>query len=155
MRLNGPPVGGADWRRLGWLFCVFALALAGCESNPVATLKRYPVKGKVVLADGKPVANAKVVFVGKSVALTAPAPIESDGSFTVKSNSGDGLPEGEYRIRIEVDESELPVVKGAPAKRSAPLPFAAKYADEDTSGLTATVTTDETKNTFEFKLSKS
>jgi hypothetical protein len=30
--------------------------------------------------------------------------------------------------------------------------FASKYLDEDTSGLTATVTADESKNQFEFKL---
>jgi hypothetical protein len=155
MRLTVPAVGDPYRRRLGWVLSALALALAGCESNRATAMKRYPVKGKVLLSDGKPLANGKIVFVGKTVGLTSPSPIESDGTFTVKSSSGDGLPEGDYRVRIEIDESELPVVKGAPPKRPGSLPFPAKYADEDSSGLTATVTTDETKNNFEFKLSKS
>jgi hypothetical protein len=115
----------------------------------------YPVKGKVLLADGKPPTAAKIVFIGKKTGLTSPSPIESDGTFTFKGRPGDGLPEGDYLVRIEIDESKLPVVKGAPSKRPGSLPFAAKYSDEDSSGLTATVTTDESKNNFEFKLSKS
>ena len=47
---------------------------------------------------------------------------------------------------------ELPVIKGALPKRPSSLPFPGKYTDEESSGLNATVTTDETKNNFEFKL---
>jgi hypothetical protein len=64
------------------------------------------------------------------------------------------LPEGEYRVRLDVDESKLPTVKGAPSKQQGSLPFPEIYADEDTSQLTATVKPDQTSNSFEFKLTK-
>jgi hypothetical protein len=115
------------------------LGVVGCESSPLAGTKVYPVRGKVLLPDGKPAATARIVFVGTKSGLTMPVPIESDGTFVVKGSLGEGLPEGEYKVRIEVDESKLPQVKGGPGQRSAALPFPEKYLDEDTSGLTATI----------------
>jgi len=132
---------------------VVVVGLAGCESNPLSSMRLYPVKGKVLLADGKPLTTGRIVFVAVKSTLTSPSTIEGDGTFTVKGSTGDGLPEGEYRIRIEIDESKLPTVKVA-SKRIGSLPFPEKYADEDTSKLTATVKPDETSNNFEFKLTK-
>jgi hypothetical protein len=103
----------------------------------------YPVKGKVTLPDGKPFAAGKVIFAGK---VTATTTTESDGTFTVKGTN-DGLPEGEYTVRLEIGES-VPAV----AKKRAVLPFAAKYLEEDRTDLTATVKPDAT-NDFDFKLS--
>jgi hypothetical protein len=140
---------------MGCFLTTLLVGLGGCSGNPLNSMRVYPVKGKVLLSDGKPVTACKIVFIGKKSGLTSPSPVESDGSFTFKGQSGDGLPEGDYLVRIEVDETKLPAVKGAPPKHSRTLPFAAKYSDEDSSGLTATVTTDESKNNFEFKLSKS
>jgi len=130
------------------------VGLAGCESNPLSSMRLYPVKGKILLADGKPLTSGRIVFVAMKSTLTSSSSIESDGTFTVKGSTGDGLPEGEYRIRVDVDESKLPTVKGTTPKRSTPLPFPDKYSDEDTSKLTATVKPDETSNNFEFKLTK-
>lgn len=136
----------ALFRFSGLLTAVLALAAAGCESNnPLAGATLYPVKGRVLLADGKPLASGHVVFVGSKSGISSTATIESDGSFTFKGASNDGLPEGEYKIRIEAGASG-----GGKSKTN--IPFAGQFLDEDTSGLTATVTNDESKNSFELKL---
>ena len=134
-------------RRLGWLLTVVGIGLAGCSSD-----KLYPVKGKILLPDGKPLTAGKVLFVGIKSRTRSEWPLwkAPANDFTFKGPSGDSaLPVGEYRVVIE------PAVN-APAKKSAGkltlFPFAAKYSDEDGSDLKAVVTTDESQNNFEFKL---
>jgi hypothetical protein len=111
----------------------------------------HPVKGKVLRADGKPLTSGRIVFVAAETTITSTATIESDGGFQFKGSSGDGLPAGEYRVRIEFG---TPASGAKGTKSQADLPFPTKYLDEDTSELTATVTTDESKNNFEFKLNQ-
>jgi hypothetical protein len=112
----------------------------------------YPVKGKVVLADGKPLAAGNIVFVATESTLTTAAKLDNDGTFTVKG-SKEGLPAGDYLVRIEVDESETGPSKAKSTRRKGgPVPFPDKYLDEDASGLRATVKPGE--NNFEFKLIK-
>jgi hypothetical protein len=139
-------------RRLArWLTGAVVLVLAGCgEPNPLKGAKLYPVKGKVLLADGKPLTSGHVVFVRTDSAISSTATIESDGGFAFKGSTGDGLPEGEYKVRIEAGSPD--VVKGSGGRSKTSLPFATKYLDEDSSILKATVTTDEGKNNFDFKL---
>jgi hypothetical protein len=122
-----------------------ALCCQGCgdANNPLAGATFYPVKGKVVMADGKPLTAGRIVFAATKSTMSSTAPIDGDGSFTFKSPSGDGLPEGDYKIRIE------PTTTG---KTKGVMPFPGMYTDEDQSGLKATVTSDENKNNFEFKL---
>jgi hypothetical protein len=128
------------------LITVVTVALAGCGgSNPLSGVKVYPVKGKVTLPDGKPLGSGKAVFVGTKLSITSSANIESDGSFTFKGGAnGDGLPEGEYKVRLETD--------GATRTKKGTPPFPAKYLDEDASDLTATVKPDESSNNFDLKL---
>ena len=100
----------------------------------------------MLLPDGKALTSGQVVFVGSKTMVTSSATIESDGSFTFKGASGDGLPEGDYKIRIEGGSGS------GGKKGKANNPFADQFLDEDTSELTATVTSDESKNNFELKL---
>jgi hypothetical protein len=153
MRLIDRSAGDRALRFLGWFVTAVAVGLAGCGGNPLTSMRLYPVKGTVLFADGKPLTSGRIVFVPVKSVLSFTSTIESDGTFTVKGTTGNGLPEGDYQVRIEIDESKLPTVKGAPAKRGS-LPFPEKYADEGTSGLKATVKPDETSNNFEFKLTK-
>jgi hypothetical protein len=134
-------------RLLCCLLVVLAAGQAGCGGSPVDRMTFYPVKGKVLLPDGKPLTSGKVVFIGTGNSLTAPTDIKSDGTFEVKGQK-DGLPEGEYRVRIDPEG----VSGGAGKSRKAALPFSGKYTDEDASVLKATVKTGE--NNFEFKLTK-
>jgi hypothetical protein len=128
-----------------------ALAVGGCgERNSLTSAKFYPVKGKVLLSDGKPLSSGNVVFVGTKSMVTSTAAIESDGSFTFKGPSGDGLPEGEYKIRIEGGSASGG--KSGSDKSKSTLPFANQFLDEDASGLARTVTSDEANNNFELKL---
>ena len=64
-----------------------------------------------------------------------------------KGQPGDGLPEGDYRVRLEVGESNSS--QGHSRRDNA---VSEKYLDEDASDLTATVKPDESSNNFEFKL---
>jgi len=127
------------------------IALAGCggqNGNPFGGLQRHAVKGKVLLADGKPLTTGHVVFLSDAPPASGSADIGSDGAFEFKNPSGDGLPEAKYKVHITLG----PTAGNASGGRAAKPAFASKYLDEDTSGLTATVTSDESKNQFEFKL---
>jgi hypothetical protein len=155
MRSNDRATGHFALRRLGSLLAAAALGLAGCaERDPLQSMRLYPVKGRVLLEDGKPLTSGRIVFVATKSSLTSTSPLESDGTFTVKGRTGDGLPEGEYRIRIDFDDSKLPIARGV-KRPNLPLPFAQKYADEDASYIKRTVMPDEAKNNFEITLTKS
>jgi hypothetical protein len=146
MRLfSGRPLKAA----LIWLTtAALAVAVVGCESNPLSGAKLYPVKGTVLLPDGKPLTSGHVVFVGTGSTITSSANIESDGSFAFKGAAGEGLPPGEYKVRIEPGSDGK--ARGGKSKNA--YPFAEQFLDEDASGLTATVTDDGAKNSFELKL---
>src|SRR4051794_19717171 len=96
------------WRRVDRLTVVIAAVLAGCSGNTLSSMSAYPVKGKVVLADGKPLTSGRVVFVNPDKALEFDGPVGSDGSYTVKSDLGEGAPEGSYKVRIEIDAADKP-----------------------------------------------
>ena len=119
--------------------CGLVLALwagvAGCrQSDSLPNLKVYEVKGKVLLADGKPLTNGWVYFVPKGeLTVTPSAIIGSDGTFSlITGGSGEGVPAGDYKIRIETPGFQ-------PAQKSKKGPFPSKYTDEDSSGIVITV----------------
>jgi hypothetical protein len=125
---------------LGLGVALSALA-AGCgdpDAAPAA-MKTYPVKGKVVLADGKPLASGVVVLASPEKGMEFEAPLEPDGSFRVKTAYGDGAPEGSYQVRIQPDMSKPGEAKAKGRRAAANLPYPPKYGDETTSGLTAVV----------------
>ena len=107
----------SDWARQGVLLgfgmataAVLAVVTAGgCGGgdNPLASATLYPVTGTVVLPDGKPLSSGHVVFVATTSTVTSTATIDSDGKFAIKSDSGGGLPEGEYKIRIEAGSGSV------------------------------------------------
>jgi hypothetical protein len=116
-----------------------AAGLAGCKggADALPVLKVYEVKGKVLLADGKPLTNGSVYFVPKGeLTITPNAAIGADGTFSVVTGgSGEGAPAGEYKVRIEAAGVQV----GQKSKK--PL-FPFKYTDEDSSGLVVTVRPD-------------
>ena len=125
------------------------LGATGCEKNPLASVTLYSVKGKVLLADGKPLSSGRVIFVGNESMISSTANIESDGSFEFKAGSSGGLPEGAYKVKIEGGAGTDGSASG---KSKGGLPFDKQFLDEDASKLTATVTNDEAKNNFDFTL---
>ena len=118
--------------------------LAGCgDSGAEAQVATYPVKGKVLQADGRPMTAGQVIFVPDGPAgRRAVGDINSDGTFALMTyKSGDGAAPGNYRVAIDPTPAEpgkpASVVKGKKgAGFSGKLQ---KYSDEDTSGLVATV----------------
>ena len=130
-------------RRSAWsLVAAPAATAAGCGGGAPNLGSSYPVKGKVTLPDGKPLPQVKVVFSGP---VTGSATTESDGTFAFKGDTA-GLPAGEYKVRLEILESKGTLKR--PVQQ-----FPDRYADEDGSGLTASVKPDG-PNDFDFKLTK-
>jgi len=125
-------------RRLSGLFVAVWAGLAGCRnSDSLPVLQLYQVKGKVLLADGKPLTGGLVTFVPKGdLPVTPSSVIASDGTFSlVTGGSGEGAPPGDYKIRVEA-----PQLPSAANSKKPPFPF--KYTDEDSSGLVITVRAD-------------
>jgi hypothetical protein len=122
---------------------LFLLGLAGCGGPGPYSGTLYPVKGQVLLADGKPLTGGSVQFIPKQRGLPASGRIESDGTFSLKSlKTGEGAAPGEYKIRIE-PSSELLAKKGRTAQK---LPFASKYREYDgNTGLTTTIKAEATQ----------
>jgi len=111
--------------------------LAGCGgSDSLPSLPVYEVKGKVVLADGKPLTGGFISFVPKGdLPVTPSGVIGPDGTFSVVTGgSGEGAPAGDYKIRVEAPQFQQP----APKFKTRPL-YPPRYADEDSSGLVITV----------------
>ncbi len=83
--------------------CLLMLVAAGCGGEPLP--KRYPVVGRV-LVDGKPAADATVVFhplVPVDVALPQPIGFtDAQGNFALTTiDSRDGAPPGDYAITVQ------------------------------------------------------
>lgn len=130
---------GAAW--LPWLLVI---GLGGCSgTSAIEPQALYVTKGKVELADGKPLSSGKIEFVPlqAKVAETV-GDINPDGSFRIKTHDldqGEGASAGEYKIRIRPGRKNL-VRRGQflVVDRSR-LPYNPKYLNEETSQLTATV----------------
>jgi hypothetical protein len=126
---------GSRARWISSIVLAFSAGLAGCgNSGSLPRLQVYEVKGKVVLADGKPLTGGVVSFVPiGDLPITPSATIASDGTFSVVTGgSGEGAPTGDYKVRIEA-----PGLSQDP-KSKKPL-FPSKYTDEDSSRLVVTV----------------
>jgi hypothetical protein len=90
-----------SYRRL-----VCCLVLLGAVLCPACSSDRkpvYPVKGQV-LVNGKPAANAQVLFHptdGASEELKPTGQTDDEGYFTLTSyKNGDGAPEGSYNVTV-------------------------------------------------------
>jgi hypothetical protein len=111
-------------RRISWAAVLLSLAAMGCGN------RLYPVHGKVILEDGKPLTKGLVVFEsqGGEKPVTARGDVQPDGTYQLGTRRpGDGAPAGRYRVlispRVDVDSPQ-------------PAGFDNRYMDFDTSGLT-------------------
>jgi hypothetical protein len=114
---------------------------AGCgDPNAASSIKVYPVKGQVLLPDGKPLKSGRAVLVSTEKGMEFTGEVGSDGNFAIKTSYGDGAPEGTYKVRIEYDDPNQVPAKGKPSRRNVSnLPFSPKFTDESTSDLSVTV----------------
>jgi hypothetical protein len=127
------------------------LTFAGCSSRPdkwaAKRPKTYPAKGRV-LWDGKPEEGIVVSLDSKVHNVSASAITDSTGAFKLKTyKTGDGAVAGEHAVRLEKrivkDPQALIVVEVVILPK--------KYADPQTSGLTATVV-EKGPNEFTFEV---
>jgi hypothetical protein len=119
---------------LSGLVVALGLGLSGCgHRDALPVLQVYEVKGKILLADGKPLSGGWVYFVPKGdLTVTPSAEIGPDGTFSVVTGgSGQGAPPGDYKLRIDTPQFHA-------AKNQKPL-VPQKYTDEDSSNLVVTV----------------
>jgi hypothetical protein len=97
----------------------------------------YPVKGQVLLADGKPLQMGRVVFFRNEVPpIALSGDIQPDGRFELASTAlGNGAPAGNYRVKI--DPNSVPDLGARPSAKIPRIPR--KYTEEDGVGLAVTV----------------
>ena len=82
---------------LSLLAIPLALAISGCNSGEQV----YPVKGKVVFADGSPAMFGDIEFQSSSKPVNARGKIQRDGTFVLGTNRrDDGAIEGEHKVVI-------------------------------------------------------
>jgi hypothetical protein len=116
----------------------FALAGCGLGGPPDGTpnVATHPVKGKILLGDGKPLTGGRVYLVPEELtALQAQGDIGPDGTFALATlQPGDGAAPGTYKVRIEPAAVDVTAPKAAKAPK-----IAARYTDEDSSGLVVTI----------------
>ncbi len=115
--------------RWGAFSLLMALA-GGCGGVYDAT-----VSGLVTL-DGTPVPRGTVTFHATSGGPAAYAPIQENGSYTVRTGREGGLPAGEYEVTVTANE----VPADLQSKDGRPLPPGKSitpiwYRSKDTSGL--------------------
>lgn len=149
------------------------LAVGGCGGSESGFPKTYPVTG-VVKVDGKPVEGAIVTFQLENAQGNAIGNTDAKGEFSLSTyRPNDGAVAGQYRVAItkpaeggtaagdtpppgQIASADLPSDYAPPAKPAAnggakKNEVPSKYANDQTSGLRATVATSG-KNYFEFDL---
>jgi|688.fasta_scaffold81906_4 hypothetical protein len=143
-------------RLIAVVACLAAVpAVTGCGTKGVPT---YPVRGTVTL-DGKPVDGATVMFVPPAGPPNS-AVTDNAGTFAI---AAPGVPAGACGVTI-TKMTGGPVLNNPTPEdlqRLAQNPAAAKpptsvipekFGRTDTSGLSANVTSDASKNVFDFDL---
>jgi hypothetical protein len=125
------------WHRRAFLGVIGAVFVAGCgpKFNTTPPPKVYPVKGKVLLASGKPVSGGVITFHPKTTrGAEASGEIGKDGSFqltTIVKN--DGAMPGSYTVSVN------PHFKDGRYTAAPASPVPPKFGAPGTSGLTVEV----------------
>ncbi|MDO5552131.1 MAG: carboxypeptidase-like regulatory domain-containing protein [Planctomycetia bacterium] len=122
------------------LCTVILLAAMGCGKGYV------PLSGKVTFPDGKPLTKGTVTFSTDS--FMARGPLNEQGQYVLGSmDLGDGLPPGEYVVRVdgatETKESKVKGPSGSPMMQPVSL------IDEK---FTTTCKVDSGTKTFDFEV---
>jgi hypothetical protein len=139
MRLMRLPIARPAARALAVLGLA---ALTGCGGAGGT----YPVRGKVVYADGAPVSGGVINF-EPAGAEGEPATgiVNQDGTYEARTTDKlAGAKPGKYRVSITPPEVES---EGENSK-APPLPFDRKYLSAESSGLTADVRPGSNEFTF-------
>ena len=132
-------------RILPTLSLILAIAFIGCSQN-------VPLSGKVTFSDdGSPVPFGNVFFMTPTT--VAQAGIREDGTYTVGSmKETDGMPRGEYKVYLVVEQLTTREVGGQSENVYTSL-IDSKHTNPETSGLTFTA--DGKTRTFDIQVDRS
>jgi hypothetical protein len=120
-----------------WLMMI-ALLLVGCGSSGPARPALNPVKGKVTLATGAPLAFGTIAFEPSGGrAYRCSGKIGTDGTFEMETGNEKGATAGKYKVSI-----------GLPVNKSKSVPK--KFQSDDTSGIVVEVVSGD--NDLDIKL---
>ena len=112
----------------------------GCGSAGGSPSELIPVKGKVTYK-GQPLTKGLIQFAPRNTGREASGQLQADGSFVLTTfKEGDGAVAGKHRVFVSEFDKRL-------ARDRALL----RYASPNTSGLTAEVSQEKTKFTFDLK----
>ena len=137
------------WHRRAFLGVIGAVFVAGCgpKFNTTPPPKVYPVKGKVLLANGEPVSGGIIKFHPKTtLGAEASSEIGPDGSFqltTIVKNDG-ALP-GSYTVSVD------PYFKGGRPSKVPASRVPQKFLAPETSGVTAEVKAEDNNLTIKLE----
>lgn len=132
----------------------FLVILTGCGGGESDAPKTVAVKGLVTFK-GQPMPNLSVGFIPEK-GMVATGITDAEGKFELStSDTGDGAIPGMHKVAINFVPAQVPEMPGFPGSENnekSPIPL--RYGDTATSGLTATVETDASKNDFKFELTE-
>jgi hypothetical protein len=118
------------------LILLLVVAPFGCSGENAASvpLKDQRVTGKVVLAGGKPLTRGRIVFVPlQEPFMPLYGKLGPDGTYTLGAGGiGTSVSHGDFRVCIEPPGY-------APGMKPKGVGFPARYLNESTSGLKATI----------------
>ena len=126
--------------------------LTGCGAGDGPTL--VPAGG-VVTYQGKPIGKINVLFMPSAgdKGMMAEGTTDQAGKFTLQTKEpGDGAMVGTYNVAFKYVPDEVPEMPGFEGAKKVVSPIPEKYADVSSSGHTATVDADKSKNNFTFDL---
>ena len=107
------------------MVCLGALGCGnGKTYRELPTDPTYPVKGKVLLVDGRPAKNGHVIFnPQRKPGIQARGKIGSDGTFALSTrNDGDGALAGDYDVLVVIPPNRKELYRYAKyAIQEAPL----------------------------------
>ena len=131
------------------LLSAMIVAVQGCSrSGP-----EFAPAGGLVTLDGKPLADAGVMFTPVRGGPVASATTDHDGRFTLRTLTNDGALVGEHAISVSKGHTEVTQVANSPMPLMRYIPeLPQKYTRRETSELTATVDADASKNDFALAL---
>lgn len=128
---------------LSLLMAALCCTLSSCSRGTSVSIS--PVTGYVAL-DGKPLANAVIFFEDRKLGFGAMAIVAEDGSYTLRSQYGDGIPPGDYAVSISPGPTRDQFDRSIVSNVTVPE----KFHQSNTSNLSASVK--KGKNKFDFNL---
>ena len=114
------------------------LAGSGGGASVAKQTNSQEVKGKVVLANGKPLAKGTVVlWPQQEPMMQLQGKVQPDGTFTLKAGGlSVGVSHGDFLVSVEPEG----YVSGFTVAKPKGLQYPAKYLNDQTSGLKVTIT---------------